>query len=323
MRAFVTGGTGFIGSHLVEYLLQHGFEVYCLVRREPRWLRGLPVRFLYGDGLDERALREGLSEAEYVFHVAGLTRAPDWESLYRANVEATERLLELARHHGSRIRRVLLVSSQAAVGPSPNGPVTETSPLRPISAYGRSKALMEERVQERFSDLPFTIVRPPAVYGPRERDIYTFFRTAARGLVAIVGSGREPELSLVHVRDLVRGIYLAAVRPEGLREVFFISSERFYSWRELVAVTLRALGRWALIVPVPRNLVVPIGAVVEHVGRLLGTYPPLNREKARELVARWTCSSEKAMRLLGYRQEIPIEQGIPETIAWYRAHGWL
>ncbi|MCS7155776.1 MAG: NAD-dependent epimerase/dehydratase family protein [Bacteroidota bacterium] len=323
MRAFVTGGTGFIGSHLVEYLLEQGYEVRALVRRQARWLEGLPVTLVRATDMEDPALEKTLADVEYVFHVAGLVRAPTWEPLYRANVEATERLLALVWRVNPSIRRVLVVSSQAAVGPSLNGPVTEESPLRPISAYGRSKALMEARIRERFAELPYTIVRPPAVYGPRERDIYTFFRLVATGVAPIIGTGEEPELSLVHVQDLVRGLYLAATRPEGLRQVFFISSERFYSWQELRDVTLRALGRRALTLRVPRALVVPAGALIEGISRLLGFYPPFNREKARELVARWTCSTEKAVRLLGYRQQVDIEEGIPQTIAWYRTQGWL
>lgn len=331
-KAFVTGGTGFIGSHLVEELLRRGYdEVRCLVRSEPRWLEGLDVTVVRGDLSDVEALWEGVAGVEYVYHVAGLTRAQDWEAFERANVRATLNLLGAVRHANPEVERVLVTSSLAAVGACAERVVDESSPLRPISQYGRSKAAMERTLQEPLQDgtiyreaLPLTVVRPPAVYGPREADIYTFFKMVSKGLFPVVGSGREKELSLVHVRDLVRGIADAAEHPETAGKTYFLGSEAFYSWQEVKEATTDALGRGAIKVPVPRFLVKPVGAVVEAVSRLIGQYPPLNREKAREIrEASLMCSVEKARRDFGYRQEVPLDEGIRETIAWYQAEGWL
>ena len=330
--AFVTGGTGFIGSHLVEMLLERGYgEVRCLVRDRLKWLDGLDVAPVRGDLSSVEALWDGRAGVDYVYHVAGLTRAPDYAMLEQANVRGTLNLLGAVRHVAPDVTKVLVTSSLAAVGRCEEGIATEASPLRPISAYGRSKAAMERALAEPVQDgtvylntLPITIIRPPAVYGPREADIFTFFQTVSKGICPIVGSGRTPELSLVHARDLVRGMIEAAEAPETAGETYFLGSEKHYSWREIRDATLAALGRSAVTLPVPPALVGIVGTLAEWGGKLVGKYPPLNREKALEIrEACKRCAVEKARRDFGYRQTVPLEAGVRETIDWYRAEGWL
>ncbi|MFN3595921.1 MAG: NAD-dependent epimerase/dehydratase family protein [Rubricoccaceae bacterium] len=327
MTVFLTGGTGFVGSHLAEALLARGAAVRALVRTDARWLRGQPVQTVRGDLFDVEALREGLRGADVVFHIAGLTRAPDAAALERANVEGTVRLLDAAAEAlgaGSPLRRVVVTSSLAAVGPSGATPLTEAAPLRPISAYGRSKARMEAAVAAHALAPYTTVVRPPAVYGPRETDIFTMIRTADRQRVfPVVGDGRTPRLDLVYVRDLVAGLLAAAEAEAAAGETFFLGGAHGYAWDEIHAAVAEALGHRVLRVPVAPVLVRPIGALVEGVGRLAGRYPPLNREKAAEAAEAWLASSAKAARLLGYAPAVSLREGMRETVAWYRAEGWL
>ncbi len=325
MRAFITGGTGFVGSHLAEELLGRGYaEVRCLVRSEPGWLGGLGVVPVRGDLFDAEALREGVRGVDLVYHVAGLTRAETQEALDRVNVTGTLNVLDAVREVTPEVRRVLVTSSLAACGPSGAQPLKEAEPLEPVSRYGLSKARMEEAVRAQHGDLPVTIVRPPAVYGPREADIFTLIRAADRQRVfPVVGKGEQPQLSLVHVRDLVRGMADAAESRKTAGETYFIGSEAYYAWNEIRDAVLGALGHRALKLNVPRRLVGPVGAAVERVGGLFGQYPPLNREKAREATGTWLCSVAKARRDFGYRQTVEIEEGMAEAVAWYRQHGWL
>jgi dihydroflavonol-4-reductase len=324
MTAFLTGGTGFIGSHLAEALVARGDRVRALVRGAPKWLAEVPGVEVVRGGLDDAAaLRSGVAAADVVYHVAGVTRATDAAAFEAGNVAATTRLLEAVREAVPNVQRVVVTSSLAAVGACAGGVATEVSPLRPISRYGASKARME-RALDAFSDLPLTVVRPPAVYGPREADIFTFFKTVSRGLCPVVGDPRVPALTLVHVRDLVSGMLLAADRPEAVGQTYFFGSPRDYGWGEIRDAAARALGRRVLTVRVPRALVGPIGAVSEAVGRLTGQYPPLNREKAREIRdACVRCTSGKARRELGYAPTVDLDAGIAETMDWYRQAGWL
>ncbi|MEM8558618.1 MAG: NAD-dependent epimerase/dehydratase family protein [Bacteroidota bacterium] len=332
-RAFVTGGTGFVGSHLVEELLARGYaEVRCLVRSRRKWLGGLAITPVAGGLHDLDALLDGVAGVEEVYHVAGLTRARTQDELDRANVSGTLNVLEAVRTAAPSVRRVVVVSSLAAVGPSPVAEgkpqaLDEAAPLAPISMYGRSKATMEWALDGWRAKHPgapaITLVRPPAVYGPREADIFTMIQTASRGLFPIVGDGATKALSLVHVRDLVRGIVDLAASPLAEGETYFVGSEAAYSWSEIRDAVVGALGGRTLTVKVPPTLVTGIGTVVEKVAGVFGQYPPLNREKAEEARHAWICSVAKAKRHVGFAQTVPLDAGMRETVAWYRAEGWL
>lgn len=330
-KAFVTGGTGFVGSHLVEELLREGYEVTCLVRSDLKWLEGLPVTIVKGDLFSNDVICDAAADISHVFHVAGLTRARTEAELDRANVDGTINFLKTIFRCGKSVEKILVTSSLAAVGFSERLIATETSPLRPISAYGRSKARMEQAIGALLKEggsasrPPVTIVRPPAVYGPREKDIFTFFKTVSAGVVPMVGSGSEPEISLVHVTDLVRGMIQVVENESTGGETYFIGSEQQYSWQDVKAATLAALDKKrALTVPVPRDLVTTVGSVVEFGGRVLGKYPPLNEEKATEILkACKMCSVAKAVEDFGYQQKISLESGLKETIQWYRDNEWL
>jgi nucleoside-diphosphate-sugar epimerase len=330
--AFVTGGTGFVGSHLVEELLQRGYnEVRCLVRSRQKWLQPFNITPVRGDLSDIEMLWDAVRDVDIVYHVAGLTRAQEWGAFYQANVQATLNLMGALRHSNPDVGRVLITSSLAAVGRCANGVATEETPLQPISMYGRSKAEMEEALRAKHEmrasyaeQLPITVVRPPAVYGPRDRDILTFFQTVKRHVCPVVGRGDEPALSLVHVRDLVRGMVDAAEHDVTVGETYFVGSEAAYSWNDVKAATTSALDTWALTLPVPGALVGAVGAAAEAWGALTGSYPPLNREKAREIRHACTiCSVEKAQADFGYAQRIPLSEGVRETIEWYENEGWL
>lgn len=325
--AFVTGGTGFVGSHLVEALLRRGFvEVRCLVRSEPKWLSGRDVRFVRGTLHDRAVIERAVADVDYVFHVAGLTRSQTLDPLIESNVQGTLALMRAVEHVNPNVERVVVTSSLAAVGASKQKIADEATPLRPISMYGQSKAQMEILLREQgwIDRLPIVVVRPPAVYGPRDADILQFFKAVDRGLCPVVGSGTHPEISLVHVHDLVEGMILAAERPAEPGEVFFLGSEEFYSWHAVRDAATAALGRRVVTVHVPRSVVPVVGTASEYLGRFARTYPALNREKTREILeAVKMCSVEKAMSELGFRQRVSLESGVADTIEWYRRHGML
>ena len=326
MKALVTGGTGFVGSHIVDQLLEKKYSVRCLIRKssDTKWLSGKPIEFVYGDLFDQSALREAVSGVEYIYHSAGVTKAKTPEEYYRGNAEGTKNILEATISNNSSLRRFVHVSSQTAVGPSPTQtPIEENVPPHPITTYGKSKLEAEKECEKAMSSIPITIVRPPAVYGERDKDVFEFFNTMSKGLQPMVGFS-EKYVSLIHVRDLARGIIMAGESENARGQTYFITSKEVYGWKQIGEVTRRIMNKRALAIRLPEFVVYVIAAFAE-VGSKFSPKPALiNFEKARDMVQDyWTCSHAKAKRDLGFDQQISLEEGIRATIQWYRLDGWL
>jgi dihydroflavonol-4-reductase len=324
--ALVTGATGFIGSHLVDLLLKQKYAVRVLLRKtsDTVWLQGLPIDYVYGDLFDKDALRQAVAGADYVFHSAGVTKAKTAEEYFRGNTEGVKNMLDAVSQHNPGLKRFVQISSQTATGPSPGiTPVAEDTAPHPITTYGHSKLKGEQACAERRGTIPITIVRPPAVYGPRDKDIYEFFKTMSKGLQPMVGL-KEKFVSLIHVGDLVRGFVMAAESEKALGQTYFISSSHVYGWKEVGEVTRRVLGRSAVRIKIPEVGVFTIAAFSEFFGLFSRKPVLINFEKARDMVQDyWTCDSSKAQRDFGYVQAIPLEEGIRNTVEWYRSKGWL
>jgi dihydroflavonol-4-reductase len=323
MKAFITGGTGFIGSHLVDALIQQGgHELRCMVRNSEKWLDGKPYTKINCDLNDIPALQKAMEGVDVVFHLAGVVKSRDTRTFERVNVEGTENLLRIAQKLG--VPKIIISSSQAAAGPSFDSAVTEFDEMMPVSRYGESKMRMEQMIH-RITDskTQVTIVRPSSVYGPREEDIYTFFKIASKGICPIVGHGHGKLISMAHVSDIVDGLLLASNHVHSGVETYFLSSERGYNWHEIRDATSLALGKKLTTINVPARAVKSVGKITETVASFFGSYPVMNEDKAREMVLSWVCSVDKAANELGYQQKISLNDGIQQTISWYKRHNWL
>ncbi|MDB5035500.1 MAG: hypothetical protein JWQ98_2741 [Chlorobi bacterium] len=328
MKALITGATGFIGSHLADHLHAKGYDLRVMVRptSSTKNISHLPVEYVTASFTDPASLREAVRDVDYVYHVAGATAAKNREGFFAANQVATRNLLDAVAEANPGLKRMIHVSSQAAAGPSSSAddPIDETAPLRPITAYGESKAAAEREVIARMGDLPLTIVRPPAVYGPRDVEIFKFFQVVARGFAPLIGFDRKL-VSLVHVDDLVRGFIQAGESDRAVGETYFISSEEFYTWEHVGEITARAFGRpRARHLRIPHALVFAAAGISGFLGRFQKKPPVFNFEKGRDITQRyWLCKVDKARQHFGYRQQISIQQGVEQTVAWYKKMKWL
>ncbi len=325
-KALVTGANGFVGSHLVEGLLHKGYQVRCLVRKTSnlRWLSGVSVEYVYGDIADKDSLEGAVQGVDVVFHCAGLTKARSREEYFKANAEGTENLVEVCLEHNPELKRFVYVSSQAAVGPGADEkPLDEAAPCRPITYYGESKLEGEKIVLDHVSKLPMTIVRPPAVYGPRDTDILGFFKVANSGFRISFGFGKS-FLSLVYVKDLVDGIILAAESPQSMGQTYFVADDRVYSWKEAFQIIAAVLDKKTIPLRIPRSLVFSLAFVTQSFCALTGKAAVLNVQKAREITRRyWGLDVSKAKAELGFSPEHDLVKGAEETVKWYREMGWL
>jgi nucleoside-diphosphate-sugar epimerase len=324
MRVLVTGGTGFLGSHLVEALVEEpGCEVFVLVRdpSKRRWLEGVDgVRLLAGDLENVPVLPAGLS---CVYHLGGLTKTLRPSEYYTVNRDGTANLLQALERQSGRPRFVHL-SSLAAVGPSsPGRGVSEDDEPRPVSPYGESKLEAENEVlryQDRFS---VVLLRAAAVYGPRDEDFLEFFRWIRRGIKPILG--RRKILSLLYVRDAVRACLMAGRpgRPSG--EIFNIADPRAYGWEDIGRVAAGVLGKKPIPIRLPIWSAYLASVASEGVGRLLGGGNALfNVSKVKQMRAYgWVADVRKAGREMRFETVFTLEQGLGETIAWYLWKGLL
>ncbi|MDR8393192.1 NAD-dependent epimerase/dehydratase family protein [Aliifodinibius sp. S!AR15-10] len=325
MKAFVTGGTGFIGSHLVDTLIneQKFSEIRCLVRNNEKWLKGNDYIKVPGDLHDLNTLKDAMTDVDVIFHAAGVVKAPSWQQFQRANIDATENILRIAQKQG--VKKMVILSSLAAAGPSENGtPVSERDPMRPVSMYGRSKKEMEEMIHQVASEeQSITILRPPAVYGPREDQIYSFFKMMDKHICPIIGDGESPKISMVYVMDVILGMLQAAKQQVPGVHTYFISGKQLHTWNEIKETSTKVLGKKAIPIYIKPGVVKKIAGAVEKAASFFGTYPVINREKANELVLEWTCSIDKAQRELNFEPKYTLAEGISRTIHWYKMHHWL
>lgn len=322
MRTFVTGGTGFVGAHLVQALLDRGDEVTCLVRT-PAKLAALgwsAVRAVRGDLDDARALRDGCASAEIVYHVAGAISARNAADFMSLNRDTTGNVLEAAQEHPPA--RFVFVSSLAAAGPNPPGhPSDESRPSRPVTSYGRSKLAAEILVKA--MPFPWTIVRPPVVYGEWDRELLKVFRLARTGFAPVFGDGAQ-ELSVIYAGDLARALVAAGTSPQAAGRVYYASHPDATTNGALVRAIGRAAGRTIRLINIPslaaRGILWAIGAAAD----LLGRATILSADKANEFLApSWMCRSDALTRDTGWKAAMPLEEGLRQTAAWYRAKRWL
>lgn len=324
MRVLVTGGNGFLGSWLVRRLLSAGHQVSVLARptSDLSLLDGLRFERRAGDVEQPEGLSRALEGIEVVHHLAGIRRASTRAAFFAVNAEGTRHICEaLARAGG---RRLVLCSSLAAVGPStPQHPHVETDPLRPADWYGESKA-EAERLALAYSDrLEVAIARPPRILGPGDKENLVFFKLAERGLRLELTGGPRP-VSLVAVQDVAELLALLGDRPEAAGEAFFVDAGEVVTLEGLMDMAAELLGQKLRTIRLHPLALRALGSAADVFSRATGRRLPLNRKLAQQLLApAWTCSAEKAKRVLGFRARVSVTQSLAESLDWYREKGLL
>ena len=323
MKALVTGATGFVGGHLVEKLTARGDSVTALVRSPAKAapLEKLGVELVRGDLHDHDAIARAVAGQDVVYHVAGAVAALDEAAYLAGNRDGTANVVRAAEAAGGP--RLVLVSSMAAGGPArPGTPRSTDAASAPVTAYGRSKLASESVV--RASALPWTILRPPTIYGPRDRDnLIKVFRIARLGVSPVFGDG-SMELSAVYAPDLADALVLAGTAPSVVGRTFYVNHSEVLTSAEMVRLIGLTMGRRVRIVPLPEPLARGILSITGGAARVLGRPTILNADKANEFFqAAWTGDSAPFTEATGWRAQHDMRAGLAETYRWYRAEGWL
>lgn len=321
----ITGANGFIGSRMCRLFLDRGFRVIAGVRQSANLnlLEGLDIELRYGDISYPDSLPAMVRGVDYVVHNAGVVKARTADTFFIVNEDGTKNLFKAMVAHNPTVRKVIYISSLAAAGPSLDGrPVTEKDKPHPITIYGRSK-LAGERAALSFADrFNVVAIRPPGVYGPGDKEVFTFFQTVYRHIRPAIGDITR-KLQLVHADDLCRGIYMAMIAETKTGSVYFICENHAYEFRELTEILQEACGRKAYSLPVPGFAFRGIAAVSELLFKVVGATPMLTREKAGELLSSWEVDTSKAKKEIGFESSIPFAEGARQTYEWYLQEGWL
>lgn len=322
-KVLITGASGFVGYHLTEAALKAALEVYAGVRKSSavEHLQDLSIQYVYLDMSDMASLRQlfETNRFDYVIHGAGLTRAKSTEEYNLVNATYSLNLATIAQEY--QVKKFVLLSSLAALGPIPfsSTGMDEQHLAAPVTDYGRSKLLAERMLLEGVPDLPLVILRPTAVYGPREKDIFIMFKTMAGGIEPYIGRACQ-KLSFIYVKDLAN-IAIKVLAVDTGNAIYNIADGKVYDRYALANIFKQEMRKKTIRFHVPLPIVKIIASAME---RFSSNTPALNKEKLNELTAEsWDCSIEKARRELGFQPEYDLNRGMQETLRWYKQHKWL
>lgn len=326
-RVLITGATGFVGYHLIEKSLAAGLEVVAAVREssDVEHLKDFQIQYIELDYKSVEALKFSLEAKQfnYIIHAAGITKAKSAEAYNLVNADFTRNLALAALAANVPLEKFVFVSSLAALGPLKdlNAVIQDDSFAQPVTNYGASK-LLAERYLADIPGLPLLVVRPTAVYGPREKDIFILFKSISKGLEPYIGSFKQ-QLSFVYVEDLAR-IIVSSLFSTMIGKSYNIADGKIYDRYTLSALVRKGLNKRTLKFHLPIAIVGALATIMDVVYKSSKNTPALNKEKMAELTAvNWACNIEAAKRDLAYEPLFDLEKGLAETLAWYRANHWL
>ena len=326
-KVLITGASGFVGFHLIEAALAQGLDVYAAVRKtsDIKHLAGYNINFTYPDFTDIDNLLQELNEKQYDFiiHAAGTTKAKNQEEYNLVNATYAANLAKAAAKSTTRLQKMIFISSLAALGPltETDELITENTFPAPVTAYGKSKLLAEQQLKT--LDLPLIILRPTAVYGSRDKDIFIILKTFSKGFEPYIGR-KEQQLSFVYAKDLAQITVNALFSPEKANDTYNITDGNCYTRYEMADITKTVLGKKTIKFHLPLAIVKNLAVILETTYGMFGKTPALNVEKLGELTAvNWCCEIAKARKNLNFNPAYDLQAGLKEALEWYKLNKWF
>jgi dihydroflavonol-4-reductase len=318
--ALVTGANGFIGSHLVEELLSRNYQVRGLIRKTSNleWLKDLPVELHYGEVTDRQSLYPVVKDIDFIFHIAGATKARNKEQFENINYHGTKNLLEVCLDTNPNLKRFVYFSSLAAAGPSTDTrPKNERDECLPVSLYGEAKLMAEKLVNEFGKRLPTVILRLPAVYGPRDREGLTYFQMLKKGFRPVFGN----IFSTIYIKDVIEASILCIEKDIKSGEIYCVSDGNCYTLDDLADIAEKLIGVKTFRFRVPKPIMNFYAFLINLFSR---SQTIINQDKIKELTqSGWTCNINKIRTELGFVPKFNLVEGLKLTIGWYKERSWL
>lgn len=331
MKILITGASGFIGSFIVEEALKQGFETWAAVRKSSSkaYLQDERIHFIELNLSSKEQLIEQLRphQFDYVVHAAGVTKCTDKRDFYRINTEGTKNLVEALLELQMPLKRFVFISSLSVFGAirekQPYEEIRETDTPQPNTEYGRSKLAAEQFLETLYSTLPWVILRPTGVYGPREKDYFLMAQSIKQHTDFAVGFKRQ-DITFVYVSDVVQAVFLALEKGQAGRK-YFLSDGEVYQSTTFSDLIHEELGRpWWIRITAPVWVLRVVTFFGEYIGRMTGKVTALNNDKFNILRQRnWRCDIEPARRELGYNPRVQLKEGVHRAISWYLENKWL
>ena len=325
-RVLITGASGFVGYHVVEEALNKGLEVFAAVRKSSdiSHLKNFNIQFTYPNFGEIKSLVEDFSKNryDYIIHLAGLTKALTEDEYHEVNAQYVQNIANAIIKSGIAIKKLVLMSSLAAIGPlnTLDNLITENKIPNPVTTYGKSKLLGETLLQN-FNQLDYTILRPTAVYGPRDKDMFIFFKQIAKGYELYIGK-KEQNLSFIYVKDLAMASIKALNAPE--KSIYILTDGNTYKRADLAKQTKELLEIKTRTINIPLPVIKIITGILGLYGSITNKASALNPEKVNELVAKnWGCDISRSLNELNYEPKFGLKEGIQNTLIWYKNNNWL
>jgi nucleoside-diphosphate-sugar epimerase len=330
VKILITGASGFIGSFIVEEALRRGFETWAAVRGSSsrQFLTDERINFIELNLSSEEQLTEQLRglQFDYVVHAAGVTKCLDKQDFHRINTEGTQHLVRVLLALQMRIKRFVYISSLSIMGAireqQPYTEILESDVAKPNTAYGKSK-LEAEKWLATVKDLPYVILRPTGVYGPRERDYFMMAKSIQSHTDFAVGY-KQQDITFVYVTDVVQAVFLALEKGVTGRK-YFLSDGEVYQSSTFSNLIRKELGNpWWIRITAPLWVLKIVCTVGEYYSKLSGKVTALNNDKYNIMRQRnWRCDIEPARKELGYEPQVKLEEGVRRSIQWYKDNKWL
>ena len=331
MKILITGASGFIGSFIVEEALNRGFETWAAVRRSSSldFLHDERIHLIELNLSSKEQLVEQLRGKgfDYVVHAAGVTKCLNKADFRRINTEGTKNLVEALLEVKMPLKRLVYLSSLSVFGAikekMPYEEIREDDTPQPNTEYGRSKLAAEQYLASLGSRLPYIILRPTGVYGPREKDYFMMAKSIKQHIDFAVGFQRQ-DITFVYVTDVVQAVFLALENGKTGRK-YFLSDGEVYQSTTFSDLIHKELGRpWWLRITAPTWVLRILTFFGEYAGRISGKVTVLNKDKYNILKQRnWRCDITPAREELGYKPKVKLKEGVRTTIAWYKENRWL